>query len=188
MSKEEKKPGFLQRLLGFGAAKPKGAELAPEAISREPAKKAPPRAKPANKPAQPKHAPKKSEAAKAPKRSQSPKAHDPAAEVRKQKAEAPSAATKLKVPPPAGPAALPGVRPPDERQLGTRKKGTPEHELGALSPGAEPGTDAQVAEAASWPAPPAQSPDPAPADEPEKGEGQGPTTPASEPPAKGSNS
>ena len=40
-----------------------------------------------------------------------------------------------KGPPPAGPGAPPGVRTPDERPPGTRKKGTPEHDLGAVGRG-----------------------------------------------------
>jgi phasin len=61
-----------------------------------------------------------------PKRLQRPTARDPAAERGKQKSEA--SRTKLKARPRSGPVAPPGVRPPDERQLGTRKKGAPEDE------------------------------------------------------------
>jgi phasin len=62
-----------------------------------------------------------------PKRLQRPAAREPAAEGGKQKSEA--SRTKLKARPPSGPVAPPGVRPPDERQLGTRKKGAPEDEF-----------------------------------------------------------
>jgi phasin len=148
------------RLLGFGAAKPKTAEPSPESIRHDPAKKAPPRAQETPKRG---HSPtardlaaerlnqkpdtQKREAPSAsgpgvrgphegqrgtrkrgtpedkPKR---PTARDPAAEGGKQKIEA--SRTKLNVPPPSGLVAPPGVRPPDERQPETRKKGTPEDE------------------------------------------------------------
>lgn len=90
------------RLFRFGVAKPKTAEPSPETIQNEPVRKAPP--------------------LETPKKGPSPAARDPAAERLKQKLDT----QKLEAPPPAGPAAGPGVRPPDERQLRTRKKGTPE--------------------------------------------------------------
>jgi hypothetical protein len=98
----------LQRLFGFGAAKPKAADPAPEAINREATKKAPARAQ------------------KAPKKTpQSPTARAPI-EGRKQKSDESRAGTKLNAPLPGGPTAAPGVRWPGERQPGTRKKGTPD--------------------------------------------------------------
>jgi len=88
------------RLFGLGAAKPKTAEPSPVSIHHEPAKKTPPRAQ------------------ETPKKGRSPAARDPAAERLKKKPDT----QKLGVPPPAGP----GVCPPDERQPGSRKKGSQE--------------------------------------------------------------
>jgi phasin len=88
------------RLFGFGAAKPKTAEPLPGPSHHEAAEKAPHRAQ------------------ATPEKRHSPAARDPTAERLKQKADT----QKHEAPAPAGP----GVRPPDERQSGTRKKGTPE--------------------------------------------------------------
>ena len=88
------------RLFGLGAAKPKTAEP----IQHEPAKKTPPRAQ------------------ETPKKGHSPAARDPAAERLKKRPDT----QKLEVPPPAGPAVGPGVCPPDERQPGSRKRGSQE--------------------------------------------------------------
>jgi hypothetical protein len=56
------------------------------------------------------------------------------AEVRNRKVEA----ANVSAPPPAGPATPPGVRAPDERKLGTRKKGTPEDRPGKPAAEAQP--------------------------------------------------
>jgi hypothetical protein len=63
------------------------------------------------------------------------------AEVRNRKVEVATAAA----PPPARPAAPPGVRAPDKRKPGTRKKGTPEDKPGPQSrvEGSKPGTGAE---------------------------------------------
>jgi hypothetical protein len=145
------------RLLGFGTAKPKTAELWPESTHHEPAKKAPPRAqetpKKGHSPAaqdsaakrlkqtpdtQKREAPppagpivqpgtgRKGTPEDTPKRLQTPTARDSGAEGGKQKAEA--SRTKLKPRPPSGPIAPRGIRAPDEKQPGTRKKGTAEGE------------------------------------------------------------
>jgi len=87
------------RLFEFGAAQRKTAEPSPESIHHEPAKKAPPHAQETPK-----------------------KGHSPGAQRLKQRPDT----QKLETPPTAGPADVPGVRPPDERQPGTRKKGTPD--------------------------------------------------------------
>jgi phasin len=92
------------RLFGFGAVKPKTAEPLPGSSHHEPAKKPPRRAQ------------------ATPEKRHSPAARDPAAERLKQKPDT----QKHEARAPAGPAAGPGVRPPDERQPGTRKKGTSE--------------------------------------------------------------
>jgi hypothetical protein len=139
------------RLFGFGAAKPKTAEPSPEFIRHDPAKKAPPRAqetpKRGHSPAardlaaerlNQKPDTQKLEAPPAagpgvrgPHESQpgtrkrgtpedKPKTARGPAEGGKQKTEA--SRTKLKVRPPSGPVAPPGVRPPDERQPGPEKR------------------------------------------------------------------
>jgi len=83
------------RLFEFGAAQRKTAEPSPESIHHEPAKKAPPHAQETPK-----------------------KGHSPGAQRLKQRPDT----QKLETPPTAGPADVPGVRPPDERQPGTRKR------------------------------------------------------------------
>jgi hypothetical protein len=91
------------RLFEFGAAKPKTVEPSPECV-HEPAKKAPPRAQ------------------EAPKKRHSPATRDPAAEAQRRDTQ------ELEAPPAAGPTA----RPPDETQLGTRKKGAPRDQFKTL--------------------------------------------------------
>jgi phasin len=140
------------RFFEFGAAKPKTAALSPESIHHEPTKKAPPSAQEAPKK---RHSPalrdpaaegqrrdtqkleappaagptvrspdetqlgtrKKGALGNEPKTLQRPTARVSAAEGGKQKPEA-----RL----PSGLVAQPGVRPPDERQSGIRKKGAPQ--------------------------------------------------------------
>jgi hypothetical protein len=110
------------------------------------------------------------------------KATEKTAEVRNRKVEAASAA----VPPPAGPAAPPGVRAPDERKPGTRKKGTPEDRPGPQGrvEGSKPGTGAQpdkaVPRQTSRLVPPPHAPYPIPANKPDEHEAEKPTAPASE--------
>jgi hypothetical protein len=86
----------------LGTAWRKTAKPSPESIHHEPTKKAPPRAQETPK-----------------------KRHSPVAVERlKHRPDT----QKLETPPDAQPAAGLGVRPPDKRQPGTRKKGTPEKE------------------------------------------------------------
>jgi hypothetical protein len=141
------------RLFEFGAAKPKAVEPSPQSIDHEPAKKAPPRAQEAPKkrhspaardpaaeaqrrdtqeleapPAGPTVPPsderqsgtrRKGAPGDESKRIQRPTARVSSAQGGKQKPEAR---------PPSGLVAPPGVRPPEERQSGTPKKGTPQDE------------------------------------------------------------
>jgi hypothetical protein len=100
------KLGFLHRLFGLGAAKPKTAEP-PESGHHEPAAKAKTTIR----------------AEGGSKKGRNSTARKPAARL-KQRPDT----QKLEGAPPTGPAAGPGVRPPDERQPGTRKKGAPEDE------------------------------------------------------------
>jgi hypothetical protein len=65
-------------------------------------------------------------------------------------AKSPPSATKLKAHPPGGPTQAPGVRPPDERKPGTRKKGTADD---------KPKTSSKAAER-KRPAPPPHGPYP----------------------------
>jgi len=100
MSKQQMKLGFLYRLFGLGAAKPKTVESAPESGHLEPAAKTKTTIR----------------AEGASKKGRNPTARKPGARL-KQKPDT----QKLEAAPPTGPAAGPGVRPPDE--TGTRKKG-----------------------------------------------------------------
>ena len=153
----DKKPGFLQRLFGLGKREP--AKKEPPAPN--PAKKEPPSQEPAQKePPEGRRAPKKTKAAEA--------------------SQAPGAATKLKAPPPAGPAAAPGVRPPDERQPWTRKKGTPDDRSRPKSEKPGRGGSQQSAEPVR-PVPLPQGPGPIPSGVPQKDEREAPTAPTSEP-------
>jgi fused signal recognition particle receptor len=138
----EKKPGFFQRLFGFGAQEPPKKEPpAPRPAKEEPrapkpAQKEPPKQKQPAKKAQGGEAAKKAVKLKAPPPSgphvakddsrppdKGPKGPKPGGgkRPRKPKADAPAAA-----PPPAGPAAREGATPPEEGAPGTREKGTPE--------------------------------------------------------------
>ena len=154
----DKKPGFWQRM--FGMYKPEPAKKEPPAPN--PAKKEPPSQEPAQKePPERRRAPKKTKAAEA--------------------SQAPGAATKLKAPPPAGPAAAPGVRPPDERQPWTQKKGTPDDRSRPKSEKPGRGGSQQSAEPVR-PVPLPQGPGPIPSDVPQKDEREAPTAPTSEPP------
>jgi len=144
---KDRKPGFLRRLFGSGAAKPKAGELSPEAIARKGAEKASPRAKPEKT------------------------SSNVIADAREQKVEPANAAA----PPPAGPAAPPGVRSPDERRPGTRKKGTPKDTTGARKrrrKGAKPGGSAESdkADLLLRSAPPPHAPHSIPANKPEERE------------------
>ena len=98
---------YLQRLFGFGAAKPGAARTRAGNELRD-----------------------CQEAQVAIKTSQSAAADDPTAERWKEKSDRSRAETKAKAPPPGGPAAAPGVRWPGEREPGTRKRGTPDDKLG----------------------------------------------------------
>ena len=93
---------YLQRLFGFGAAKPRAARTRTGSQEVQTAIKTP----------------------------QSGIADGPTAERWKRKSDRSRAETKAKGPPPGGPAAAPGVRWPGEREPGTRKRGTPDDELG----------------------------------------------------------
>jgi fused signal recognition particle receptor len=139
----EKKPGFWQRLFGIGAQEPPKKEPAP----RKPAKKEPPAPKPAQKePPKQKQPAKKAAKLKAPPPAGphvakneggspdgGPKGPNPGGgkRPRKPKVESPAA------PPPRGPAAKEGARPPDERHPATREKSTP-GEPDVSRPAAEP--------------------------------------------------
>jgi hypothetical protein len=68
-----------------------------------------------------------------------------------------------RAPPPAGPAAPPGTRTPDERKARTRKKGTPD-----TSTGARKSQSKTRASAGSTSAPPPNSPHPIPANKPDE--------------------
>lgn len=98
---------YLQRLFGFGAAKPRAART---------------RAGSGTQGCQ--------EVQTVISTPQSGTAEDPTGERWKQKSDRSRTETKTKGPPPGGPAAAPGVRWPGERQPGTRKRGTPDDELG----------------------------------------------------------
>jgi hypothetical protein len=139
----DKKPGFWQRLFGLGRPEPAKKEpTTPKPFKKEPASQEPAQKEPPER----RRAPKKTHAAEAPKTT--------------------GAATQLETPPPAGPAAAPGVRPPGERRPGTRKKGTPDDTSRPKSKRLS-GSGQRSAEPMRT-VPPARGPGPVPADVPQK--------------------
>lgn len=117
---EAKKPGFFQRLFG-GGDKPEPAEPTPRPV-REPPSEAPKRQPPEDQPAE-----------KEPPRDRPAKQEPPERKRPPKKAAKPKPA-KRKAPPPAGPAAVPGEVPPDERTPDEREEPSPEEKKAAPVP------------------------------------------------------
>jgi fused signal recognition particle receptor len=153
MSGSEKKPGFLQRLFGFGSGEaPKKEPPAPKPAKKEPPQSKPARREPPERQRPPKKAQGTKQAEKAPKLRTPPPAgpHSSgpkgAGGAGKRKASARKQTSGVSAaPPPAGPAAAPGAPHPDERPSGTREKGTrddgensPPDDEASAAPDAEP--------------------------------------------------
>lgn len=147
------KPGFWQWLFGRSKSEPTKTELP----APEPAKKEPPSQEPAPK--------------EPPKRRRVPKTEA--------SGSLPST-TKLKAHPLADPAAAPGTRALDEKQPGTRKRGTPDH---APRTSKRPGSaSGRRAAERKRPVPPPHAPHPVPDDASGKIKEEGPAASPSEPP------
>lgn len=149
----DKKPGFWRRLFGSPTGAPENKEPArKEPVNQEPAKKEPPRQPPAQK-----EPPERQRPAK--------KTSKPAAGKEPDTPEARTA------PPPGGPAASAGRRHPDERPVGTRKKGSPDDKPPAQGRVAGKPKPRKKAASSSAGAPPPHAPNEPPAEEapPEEG-------------------
>lgn len=139
MSKEKKRPRFLRRLFGFGAAKPKAAEA--EARDTLAELGAPP---PAGPPATATGVRPPDERPPGTREKGTPDVSD----LESSQSEVPEPGSDAKEvpkePPPAGPAAPPGVLRPEERPPGTRKKAHRKGPTTPVSEGLKPDDDKQA--------------------------------------------